>query len=58
MLRAKVKFTPDNVKKYVVATRDKYTAELWYYASYDTEERAYDIAQELDDGIVLESEAE
>ncbi len=58
MFKATVKFTPENVKQWVVARRNYYTAELEYYDSFDNEERAYDLAQELDDGIVLESVAE
>lgn len=58
MLKATVKFTPDDVKRWVVARRDEYTAELWYYESYDDETRAHDIAEELDDAIVLESVTE
>lgn len=54
MLKAKVKNTPPDVKTWVVARRDSYTAELWYYESHETEERAYEVAQELDDGVVLE----
>jgi len=55
MLTVKVKNTPADVKNgWIVAERDKYTAELWYYEFCDTEERAYDLAQELDDGIVVE----
>lgn len=54
--RAKIKNTPTDVKSgWVVARRDDFTAELWYYGTYKTEERAYDVAQELDNGVVLES---
>ena len=38
----------------MVARRDEYTSELWYYGTFDTEERAYEVARELDNGIVLE----
>ena len=56
MIKAVVKNTPANVKTgYMVARRDNYTAELWYYGVYDEEKRAYDIALELENGIVLES---
>lgn len=59
MFKATVKFTPEDVKSgWIVAQRDKYTAELKYYDYYEEEERAYDVAQELDDGVVLESVAE
>ena len=55
MMKATVKNTPADVKTgWVVARRDSYTAELWYYGNYETEKRAYDVAQELDDGVVLE----
>ena len=56
---AKVKNTPKDVKSgWVVARRDDFTAELWYYGTYKTEQRAYDVAQELDNGVVLESVVE
>lgn len=56
MLIAKVKNTPKDVKTgWMVARRDDYTAELWYYGVYETEERAQNIALELENGIVLES---
>lgn len=59
MFVAQVKYTPDNVKNgWVVARRDKYTAELKFYEFCESEERAYDLAQELDDGVVLESVTE
>ena len=38
---------------YIVARRDEQTAELWWYGSYETEERAYDVAVKIGDGIVL-----
>jgi len=59
MFVAKIKNTPKVVKSgWVVARRDDFTAELWYYGTYDTEERAYEVAQELDNGVVLESVTE
>lgn len=54
MFRVDVKFTPDDVKKWIVAKRDKYTADLWYFESFDEEKRAHDLAEELDDGVVVE----
>lgn len=39
---------------FIVARRDDYTAKLWYYGTYETEERAYDVALELENGIVCE----
>lgn len=54
MFRVDVKFTPDDVKKWIVAKRDKYTADLWYFDSFDEEKRAHDLAEELDDGVVVE----
>lgn len=57
MLKATVKNTPTDVKsQYVIARRNKYTAELIYYDVCDDEKQAYDIAIELDDGVVLERE--
>lgn len=57
MLKAKVKNTPKYVENgmFVVARRSKYTAELRYYGMYDDEQEAYNIALELEDGVVLES---
>ena len=55
IMNAVVKNTPSDVKSgYVVARRDDYTAELWYYGKYDTEKQAYDIALELENGVVVE----
>ena len=57
IMNAVVKNTPSDVKSgYVVARRDDYTAELWYYGNYDTEKQAYDVALELDNGVVVEYE--
>ena len=53
MLAVKVHNVPEGVK-WIVAQRDKYNAELYYYDSRETEEEAYDLAQELDDGVVVE----
>ena len=59
MMIAKVKNTPEVVKNgWVVARRDDYTAALWYYGTYSTEERAQEVAQELDNAVVLESVSE
>lgn len=56
MFKAEVKYTPDHVKSgWVVCRRDKYTAELKYFEYHESKERAYEVAQELDDGVVLES---
>jgi len=55
MLVAKVNNTPADVKGWVVARRDSYDASLWYYGEYETEKRAQDVAQELDDAVVVES---
>lgn len=59
MLRVEVKFTPEDVKTgWIVARRNKYTAELEYYDFFVEEYKAWDLAQELDDGVVVESVAE
>jgi len=56
MFIAKVNNTPKDVKTgWMVARRDDYTAELWYYGVFETEERAQNVALELENGIVLES---
>ena len=57
MLKARVKNTPESVKSgmFVVTRRSKYTAELRYYGMYDDEQEAYNVALELEDGVVLES---
>ena len=38
---------------YVVARRD-WNADLWYYGSYDTEDRAREVSKELGNGVILE----
>lgn len=38
---------------YMVVRRDEQTAELWWYGSYDTEDRANEVAVKIRDGIVL-----
>jgi len=59
MLIAKVNNTPKDVKSgWVVARVDSFTAELWYYGTYKDKKQAYDIALELENGVVLESVAE
>ena len=57
MLKAKVKNTPNDVKSgmFVVARRSKYTAELRFFQMVDDEQEAYNLALELEDGVVLES---
>ena len=42
--------------KYMVVRRDPSTAMLWYFGTYRSEEQAMDIANELDNGIVVERE--
>ena len=54
MLRAEVTDLPDDVKKWVVARRNWYTAELNYFDSFDDKDRAENMAADLDDGVVLE----
>ena len=41
---------------WIVARRDDFTSMLWYYGTYDTQERALDVATELDNGVVLNYE--
>ena len=58
---AKINNTPKDIEGktgFIVARRDDYTAKLWYYGRYDTEARAYEVAKELDNGIVLELKGE
>lgn len=38
---------------YIVARRDEYTAELWYYGFYRDKEAAGRAAVEIGNGIVL-----
>ena len=40
--------------RYIVARRDENTAYLWYYGEYDSEERAYSVAREIRNGVVIE----
>ena len=43
-------------RQWVVARRDPNSAELWWYGSYDDEELAYSVAQDIGNGVVLEKE--
>lgn len=55
MYKVDVKFVPEEIKsRWIVAKRDKYTAELWFFEFQDSKKRAEDVAQELDDGVVVE----
>ena len=38
---------------YIVVRRDEETAKLWWYGSYETEEKANRVAVEIGNGIVL-----
>lgn len=54
-----VKVSVNNVpeefeSRYIVARRDENTAYLWYYGEYDSEERAYSVAREIRNGVVIE----
>lgn len=40
-------------KYYVVARVDERTRELWYYGTYSVEEKAYEVAKEIRNGVVL-----
>ena len=44
------------IRQWVVSRRDPNSAELWWYGSYDDEELAYSVAQEIGNGVVLERE--
>ena len=59
---ASVNNCPDNFGKdyrseykrnYLVARRDENDVTLWYYGIYDMKERAYEVAREIRNGIVL-----
>ena len=39
------------INNYVVARA--YMGELWYYGAYKSEERALEVAKELENGVVL-----
>lgn len=41
-----------DLDKYVVARVDG--TELWYYGTYDNEDMAYRVAEEIGNGIVVE----
>ena len=49
---ASVKNAPAVIKSGFVVAR-QFDGDLWYYGTYETEERAYDVAQELGNGVVL-----
>ncbi len=52
---AKIKNMPEKIVNsgFIVARRAD-DALLWYYGIYKTEEKALEVARELDNGIVLE----
>lgn len=39
---------------FMVVRRDEYDASLWYYGTYDTEDRAKEVAVEIGNGLYLE----
>lgn len=43
---------PQHPKGWIVARQDK--AKLWYWGSYDTEDRAEMVAKQLGSGVVIE----
>ena len=49
-----VKNLPKNVSgKYVVVRYDENTKTLWYYGSFDNEDRANQVVEELYNGLVV-----
>ena len=48
--------TKESGEHFIVARVDEETRKLWYYGSYPTEARAYEVAQEIRNGIVLNLE--
>lgn len=49
-----IKNTPMTFKGRFVVARRAEDATLWYYGSYDTVERAVEVAEELGNGFVVE----
>lgn len=57
IVNVKVNNTPSKIHKgFMVARLDirEGRASLWYYGTYDTEERAHEVASELGNGVVME----
>ena len=50
-MTVQVKNITEGKEKYVVARL--VSGELWYYGRYDTEQRAKEVAEEFENGIVL-----
>lgn len=46
------------IHQWIVARRDPDSAELWWWGTYDDEEYAYSVAQDIGNGVVLEKEDE
>ena len=52
--RAKINNMPESKKHgYMVVRRDA-DSSLWYYGTYSSDEKAYEVAVETGNGIVLE----
>ena len=51
--KVKVENAPKECEKWIVARFDVYTNKLWWWGSWDSEERAREIAKTID-GVVLE----
>ena len=49
---AEIKNPPKEQREGYVVARN-YEGNLWYYGTYETEKRAFEVAQELDNGVVI-----
>ena len=49
---AEIKNPPKEQREGFVVARN-YEGNLWYYGTYETKKRAFEVAQELDNGVVI-----
>lgn len=49
---AEIKNLPKEQREGYVVARN-YEGNLWYYGTYETKKRAFEVAQELDNGVVI-----
>ena len=51
----KVNNLPDTEEEgFMVVRRDEHDASLWYYGTFDTEDRAKEVAIEIGNGLYIE----
>ena len=53
-VQVEVNNMPENVHGPWMVVRDCRDARFWYFGTYDTEEKAREVAEDIGNGIVLE----